>query len=661
MLVASRGHLEACQFLVNAGSDPADTDIAGMDAAGWARRAGHLKIAEYLDSLGLASKPSNIEPVSNFGSSPSQALDDMCAWDEDVEPTAPDHDARAVAQVDALQRTISLHHGEFDDEEWRDVSISLPSITFERIASSNLSDEVRNYLVKCLVEGNRAGLIDISEIERFMPPSEGRATQEILVHFARVASDVGIQVVDVGSPYCNDLGPESGPEGTPQELVDALDVLLEVDHLLDGRHDPMVIVERDIAQMRRLDRFEEVTLFRTIRKAADEEALAIAQSSPALALLQTYGRRVETGELPLAMISDLEQPDDVSEIDHPDEEEDAADQAGNERANELGESGGIADVPNSALSSPPLLPPTFAAGMRQILSADPSRTSSSADTRALARAIKDLALSDAFFKLFLSDLTREGDGACASLIASCRTAVRKARDRVIMAHLPHVLRLAKRFRGRGMPTIDLFQEGSIGLFRAIELFDPERGFRFQAYAMHWVRQQVSRAIADKARLIRIPVHRFEALAKIQRFQLEFLCLTNRNPTTEEISDRLEFPTRRISSLLAIADPPETIDEYVDDDDRFIDCIPAANASALEREIQADLKRKVTAVLTTLSAREERVLRMRFGIGMRTDHTLEEVGKQFGVTRERIRQIEAKGIRKLRHRSRSRTLRSFLDQ
>ncbi len=661
MLAASRGHAGACEFLVEAGSDPTQTDVLGMDAAGWARRGGHIKVAEYLDSLERASAPQKTEAVAALRSNVVESVHDVGDWEEYAEPAAPDHDATAVAEVASVQRILSSHDSEFEDEEWRDVIISLPSVILDRIASSNFSDELRDYLPKSLVEGTRTGLIDLTEIDRFMPPLEGPASQELLVHFARVASDAGIQVVGLGSPYRNDLGPETESEGSPEELADAAELLLEVDCLLDSRHDPLVIAEREIAQMRTLDRFEEVTLFRTIRKAADEEALAIAQSSPALALLRAYCRRVESGQLPFTLISELEQPDDPSEIDYAGED-DTAEQAGDETAIESGQTDGIVDVSISARASSPPLPSQFAAAMQQIMLADLSPTRSSAITRTLARAIKDLALSNAFFERFLSDLIRDGDGASASVITTCRSAARQARDRVIVAHLPHVLRLARRFEGRGLPIPDLVQEGSIGLFRAIELFDPERGFRFQNYGMHWVRQCISRAIADKARLIRIPVHRIESLAKINRFQIECAGLQNRDPTLEEIANGLEIPIKSIRNLLRVAELPATLDEFLDDEYRLVDRIADPDAtSALTQKIEAELKRKVTDTLSTLTPREERVLRMRFGIGMRTDHTLEEVGQQFGVTRERIRQIEAKALRKLKHPSRSRVLRSFLDQ
>jgi RNA polymerase primary sigma factor len=658
MLAACRGHFGACEFLVAAGSDPADTDLNGINAAGWARNGRHFKVAEYLESLERASGPQNNEQVADLRSKVIDKVHDVGDWEGYAEPTAPDHDAAAIAEVASMQQILSSHSGGFEDEEWRDVAISLPSVILERVASSDFSDETSDYLTKSFVEGTRTGLIDLTEIDRFMPPSEGPAPQELLAHLARVASDAGIQVVGLGSPYRNELGPEPETEASTEELAEAAELVLEVEHLLDSRHDPLVILEREIAHMRTLDRFEEVTLFRTIHRAADEVAFAIARSTPALTLLQSYCRRVVYGELPFTLISKLEQPENPSGIAYTGED-DEVEQIGDETAIELGQPDAIFDVSVDEQASSPPFPSQVAAAIQQIMLADLSEAPSSTVTRTLARAIKDLALSNAFFERFLSDLTRDGD--CASVVNSCRSAARQARDRIIVAHLPHILRLAKRFEGRGLPISDLAQEGSIGLFRAIELFDPERGVRFQSYGMYWVRQSISRAIADKARLIRIPVHRVETLAKILRFQIEF-GMQYRDPTLTEISSELEIPIKTILDLLRVAELPATLDEFIDDENRLVDKIEDLNAaSALSENVEAELKRQVTQTLTTLTPREERVLRMRYGIGMRSDHTLEEIGQQFGVTRERIRQIEEKALRKLKHPSRSRMLRSFLDQ
>lgn len=661
ILTASRGHLGACKFLVEAGSNPAVIDSSGNNAADWARDCGHLQVAEYLESLGLDARPSRVGNVDSSAANVVQPLLEIGEWERYAETTIPDYEAETVAEAEAVQRTISLHDGDFDDEDWRDVAVSLPSTSLPKTDLSNLSDEVRDFLAKSLVLGKQVGLIDLTEIDRYMPLMEDGASEKLLAHFARIASDSGIQVVGFGSPYRNDLGPETNGEDSKEELSEAAEELLEVDHLLDSRHDPLAYIEDEISRVRKLDRFEEVALFRTIRKASEEEALAIAQSPAALARLRTYCRRVASGEFPLTMMSDLDQPFDQAEIDYQDED-DAAEDPDDARVLEGEQASENVDGLASGQSFAPALPPSFALAMNQLLASNPSPALASTATRSLARAISDLALSNAFFERLVSELEKDGDGTSARVIASCRSAALRARDRVMVAHLPHILRLARRFEGRGMPVSDLVQEGSIGLFRAVDLFDVQRGFRFQTYAMNWVRQSMSRAVADKARLIRIPVHRLETLSKIQRFQGEFVGLKKRDPTPEEVAENFELPLKNVQKLLRAAEEPTTLDDFVNDDESLVDLISAGNtASALDRQIAAELSRSVSRVLASITPREERVLRMRFGIGIRSDHTLEEVGRQFGVTRERIRQIEAKALRKLKHPSRSRKLRSYLDQ
>lgn len=661
MLTAARGHIEACEFLIKAGCDPALIDGSGMDAANWARHSGHTKVVEYLDSIGRGSQPRIAEPVTEVRASAVQTAPHTCEWEVYDEPTTPHHDAMAVAEVGTMQRTLSSHTSEFDDEEWRDVPISLPSIIFDRIASSNFPDDVRDYLVKGLVEGTRAGLIDLTEIDRFMPPFEEAGGGELLARFAQIASDVGIQIVGLGSPYRNELGDTNEAEASPEERGNSAELVLEIDHLLDSRHDPLFIAESEVSRVRRLARFEEIALFRLIRNADEEVALAIVQSSPALALLKSYCRQILAGKLPFTVISNLD-PDehsDLAEGDVDDQSEHISD-AHESGADEVDKSG----QPDAALQAEsPKIPTTLLATMEKVLSAADRRDQSpSAVARNLARDIKELALSDGFLERLLSDLKKEGDGAGVKVISSFRSAAKDARDKIIVAHLPHILRLARRLEGKGLPVSDLFQEGCIGLFRAIDLFDPDRGFRFQTYAMHWVRQAVSRALADKARLIRVPVHVLEKLTKLDHFRREFSQIANYQPTPELISQKLEIPVEITRKLLRIPDEPIDLDEFVDDDDRVGDRLSPFGLSSerIDGE-QVDLRRAISGALLKISPRAERVIRMRFGIGMKTDHTLEEVGQQFGVTRERIRQIEAKALRMLRHPSRGTALRGLLDQ
>lgn len=563
------------------------------------------------------------------GGTPVTAFDDWC---EDIQPEAPRQSHSTLREAAGVQQGITTFGAISLGEDWSETNLSLPpgrAAAAEEELPDGLMAEAYRLIVRALSTGSMT------------PPSASHPalstdTEDFDRIISRVLGDAGLRWHGFDDPWTDLVAhSEEGEENLRSEatrlLGDFEDALVEF-----WRSPP---VTRLIDGLTRLTREQEDNLFLVSGQALADASLQMARSVEVLGFILASDAAIRAGSLAFSSMSRLE-------IDVVDGDRDEMDDEAEPDATEAHGEVAFPAAYESAISV-----------IRRIRAAAAREPDTPLDVRSCSSAIRQLALSHGFLASLCSGMAdAPGASEAVAAVRSALEIVSRAHARLAEAHLPHVRDTARYFAGRGLDEDDLIQEGTIGLLRAVELFEPERGFRFWTYAQLWVRQALGRAVADKGRLIRIPVHVYERCRRVTGRSAEIERETGVEPSSDALAAALDMSTGEVARLLYY-ERFTLISEQDDVAELESTTASPSDENDLNSIVNAaQLRTAIGIALNHLEARQERVLRMRFGLNLATDYTLEEVGEQFKVTRERIRQIEAKALGKLRRR---RNLRSFL--
>lgn len=694
LLAAARGHTAICRLLLDAGADPSLSDVAGLTPLQAARVNRHRDTERLLldclsDQTDLpeegASAPDEPpseppapvawpeapddpppardetrseppEPATASEPSDEEELD-LSGWETEEEPSAPEHDPRVLSAAKDIQKLITVHAPVDTDEDWSDIEVRLPELRRERRLSDPAYTAARAVIRQLISVALAQGSVPAAEFwAAATDPETGLTDEDLAARLQTVLDDLAVMIDDwVGDEHAQVVLPADEEAAGPDEALDQAFTFFE--DLDPAGSDPLNLYLRDVGTGRALPADRETALFRTVEQSLHEAVRAVATCPSLLDELAAMADRVEAGQLPLRELVHFAEDDDT---DADEQELDAEDA---DSPDSLPEAVEAADAATGNTGRD-----TFIRRMQAIRMLKERLTVAGPNpsTRLHEELQAEITGLDLTWKSFehLADAANRGErnGPARDFLTAV-AAARRAREQIVRAHLKLVIWQARKHNRRGLPLPDVIQEGNLGLLHALERFDYRRGNKFSSYALWWIRQAISRFVADNARTVRLPVYMFESLNKLLRTRDALLRETGREPRPDELAELLAMPLAKVNRMILLSADVVDLEDLSDAEElRNIDR-PAASGRApdpLETAISRSLRSALTQSLLHLEPRAERVLRMRMGLNLPDDHTLEEVGQQFSVTRERIRQIEAKALQKLAHPVRAKLLRDFLE-
>jgi RNA polymerase primary sigma factor len=649
ILAASRGHTETCKILLEAGADPRAVDNNGNDALSIAKDIGKADLALLLNQH-LTLPELRFAKNNDWATLNGEPLD-LSAWEADEDLCPPPNDEECLAIASALQRDISTHVPIDTDEDWLDVDIDLPDVHRSRRRRNDLDDEGRDAAKYLFLVGLRDGSVPRGRIADVASENDDEVDFEIGRHLALVLGDLGIAIDDEGWEWQADNNSVFLDEESERLAHDALTFLTELTY---QDNDPLRLYLKDVGTENLLSREDEAELGWDMEAGLGDAITAVASCIPAIERILEVAGEIERGTVPLLVMVNRDavpQPG-YHEIDNFMPSEEAVGPEGpDEDEDQEGDD-------NSAEEC--AVPLDFFARVDTVRRLLPGIPQAGHD--AMLDLMRRLGLSWAFLEHLRNFLGQSGaDPTAHQALSAALDQAGRARHRMIEANLRLVVSIAKKYNHRGLPFLDLIQEGNIGLMKAVEKFEYRRGFKFSTYATWWIRQAVTRAIADQARLVRVPVHMVETINQVERVREEIEARTGRPADTHVIAVHLSMPPGKVVKALGASHETISLDAapWGDDGLAIADTLAITTPGPQERTIQTALRGTMNQMLGTLLPKEADILRLRFGLDDDDDRTLEEIGQILGVTRERIRQIEAKALRKLRHPSRAERLRTFL--